>query len=110
MNFLNNISIKNKHLIILICVIVGLVLTTTVSFYEFSRIGKLSDILLIKEGVSSDVLILRKHEKDFLARKNAKYGDKFLKSVAHMKEDVIRLKAAMSAQGLESNDVEILLG
>ncbi len=110
MNFLNNISIKNKHLIILICVIVGLVLTTTVSFYEFSRIGKLSDILLIKEGVSSDVLILRKHEKDFLARKNAKYGDKFSKSVAHMKEDVIRLKAAMSAQGLESNDVEILSG
>ena len=75
MKFLNNISIKNKHLIILCCVILGLGLTTTVSIYKFNRIGQLNNILLIKEQLSSRVLILRKHEKDFLARKNTKYSD-----------------------------------
>ncbi len=76
MNFLSNVSIKNKHLIILLCVTLGLVFTTTITIYEFNRIGKLNDILLIKEQLNSNVLTLRKHEKDFLARKDAKYGDK----------------------------------
>lgn len=64
MNFLSNISIKNKHSLILCCVIIGLVLTTAVSVYEFGRIGQLNNILLIKEELNSDVLTLRKHEKD----------------------------------------------
>ncbi len=110
MNFLNNISIKNKHLIILLCVILGLVLTTAVSIYEFSRIGQLNNILLIKEELSSDVLILRKHEKDFFARKDVKYGDKFAKSIAHMQGDIIELEDAMASQGLESAHVESLNG
>jgi methyl-accepting chemotaxis protein len=108
MNFLNNISIKNKHLIILACVILGLVLTTTVSIYEFSRIGELNKILLIKEELSSDVLTLRKHEKDFFARKDAKYGEKFKKSTDHMKADLVDLKAAMAKENLTSNHVEEL--
>ncbi|MEH6449623.1 MAG: methyl-accepting chemotaxis protein [Oleispira sp.] len=110
MNFLSNISIKNKHLIILCCVILGLILTTTVSIYEFNRIGQLSSILLIKEELSSDVLTLRKHEKDFFARKNLKYGDKFSKSVAHMKDDIVQLEEAMSSQGLASDHVGTLSG
>jgi len=108
MDFLNNISIKNKHLIILGCVILGLVLTTTVSIYEFNRIGQLSNILLIKEELTSDVLNLRKHEKDFFARKDLKYGDKFSKSIAHMKDDIVQLESSMASQDLESNHVDAL--
>lgn len=105
MNFLDNISIKNKHLIILACVILGLVLTTSVSIYEFNRIGELNEILLIKEELSSDVLTLRKHEKDFFARKSLKYGEKFKKSTDHMKADIIQLEETMASQGLESEHV-----
>jgi methyl-accepting chemotaxis protein len=108
MNFLNNISIKNKHLIILCCVVLGLVLTTTVSIYEFNRIGQLNNTLLIKERLNSDVLTLRKHEKDFFARKDAKYGDKFSKEVTHMQEDIKQLAAAMATEGLESSEVATL--
>lgn len=108
MDFLNNISIKNKHLIILGCVILGLVLTTTVSIYEFNRIGQLSNILLIKEELTSDVLNLRKHEKDFFARKDLKYGDKFSKSVAHMKDNIVQLESSMASQELESSHVDAL--
>lgn len=108
MSFLNNISIKNKHLIILCCVILGLILTTAVSIYEFSRIGDLNNILLIKEELSSDVLTLRKHEKDFFARKNPKYGEKFAKSVAHMKDEIVDLEAAMRVQDLQSDHVDTL--
>lgn len=110
MNFLSNVSIKNKHLIILLCVTLGLVFTTTITIYEFNRIGKLNDILLIKEQLNSNVLTLRKHEKDFLARKDAKYGDKFAKSVAAMKDNTARLETAMSSQGIPSRHAEALSG
>ena len=110
MDFLNNISIKNKHLIILCCVILGLVLTTTVSIYKFNSIGELNTILLIKEELSSDVLTLRKHEKDFLARKDIKYGEKFSKSIAHTKDGIARLEATMSSQGLQTSHATTLSG
>jgi methyl-accepting chemotaxis protein len=110
MNFLSNVSIKNKHLIILLCVTLGLVFTTTITIYEFNRIGKLNDILLIKEQLNSDVLTLRKHEKDFFSRKDTKYSDKFSKSVVAMKDNIARLEMAMSSQGIPSRHAETLSG
>jgi methyl-accepting chemotaxis protein len=102
MDFLNNVSIKNKHLIILCFVIAGLVLTTAVSFYQFSRIANLNEILLIEEELKSNVLTLRKHEKDFLARKAVKYGDKFSQSIAQMNQGLEQLDSAMTVEGLKS--------
>ncbi len=108
MKFLNNISIKNKHLIILCCVILGLGLTTTVSIYEFNRIGQLNNILLIKEQLSSGVLILRKHEKDFLARKDTKYSDALAESMEHLKADLSYLELSLLGQKLSSPHVASL--
>lgn len=108
MNFLNNISIKNKHFIILCFVICGLVLTTLASVYEFGRIASLSDILLVKEQLNVDVLSLRKHEKDFLARKDTKYGDKFSTSIGHFQKDIDQLNSALVTEGLNNNQGKIL--
>ena len=109
MDFLSNISIKNKHLIILCCVILGLVFTAAVTVYEFNRIGQLSHILLIKERLNSDELTLRKHEKNFLARKDIKYGERFSKSFLIMRDRIIQLEEAMSAQNLPINHADKLL-
>ena len=108
MNFLSNISIKNKHSLILCCVIIGLVLTTAVSVYEFGRIGQLNNILLIKEELNSDVLTLRKHEKDFLTRKDEKYSEKFTASAMAMKTSILQLSDALAAQNLETAQAEKL--
>ena len=103
MDFLNNVSIKNKHFIILICVILGLVLTTSVSIYQFDRVGTLSDILLLEEQLNSDTLVLRKHEKDFLKRKDIKYADKFSSKVQSFKEKLAKLQSILSLQDLDSD-------
>ena len=110
MGFLSNISIKNKHLIILCSVILGLLLTTAVSVYGFNRIGQLSNILLIKEKLSGDVLTLRKHEKDFFARKDTKYGDKFTNAVIQTQTGIAQLEAALAHQQLASSQAETLSG
>ncbi|MGK0247417.1 MAG: methyl-accepting chemotaxis protein [Oleispira sp.] len=109
MDFLSNISIKNKHLIILCCVILGLAFTTAVTVYEFNRIGQLSNILLIKEQLHSDELTLRKHEKNFLARKDIKYGERLSQSFLVMKDRIIQLEVAMSAQNLPISHADTLL-
>lgn len=103
MRFLNNISIKNKHFIILLCVILGLLLTTSVSIYQFNRIGNLSDILLVKEKLNSDVLVLRKHEKDFLTRKDLKYTEKFTDTVSELKADLTHLENSLLAQNFDTS-------
>ena len=103
MSILSNISIKNKHLIILGFVISGLILTTGASIYEFNRIGELNSILLVKEELKAHVLTLRKHEKDFLARKNVKYGEKFSKTINELNSGIERLDQVMAEQGLQSD-------
>jgi methyl-accepting chemotaxis protein len=103
MNVLSNISIKNKHLIILVFVISGLILTTGASIYEFNRIGELNNILLVKEKLKANVLTLRKHEKDFLARKDVKYGEKFSKTIVQLNLGIERLDLVMAEQGLQSD-------
>lgn len=110
MNFLSNVSIKNKHFIILCFVVCGLVLTTFSSFYQFGRIASLSDILLLKEQLSVDVLSLRKHEKDFLARKDTKYSDKFTNSIEQLRGGINDLKNSLNDEGLKSEEANALEG
>lgn len=109
MDFLNNISIRNKHFIILTCVILGLVLTTSVSIYQFDRIGKLSSILLQEEQLHSDTLVLRKHEKDFLQRKDLQYADKFSITAKNAKEKLNSLQVSLLSQGLISDHSKDIL-
>lgn len=108
MSFLNNLSIKYKHLIILILVIVGLLLITVVSISGFSRIDKLNDIMLTKQELATDILELRKHEKDFLARKDLKYVERFEQTKAGFDTRLEGIRQQLTDQGLEAKDAETL--
>mgnify|MGYP000625087436 CR=1 FL=1 len=108
MNFLNNIGIKNKHLIILLFVILGLVLTTAVSIFESEKIMKLNNVLLLEEKLKTSVLTLRKTENDFLARKQQHYADNFVSSIDQTQSEITDLAAAMKHQGLKTAHTERL--
>lgn len=108
MSFLNNIGIKNKHLIILLFVILGLVLTTSVSIYESKKIMQLNNVLLLEEQVNTDVLKLRKFEKDFLVRKNLKYVDGFINMVKQTQDDISALSIAMTNHNLSTTHTDRL--
>lgn len=100
MSFLNNISIKHKHFIILCFVIAGLVFTTLASVFQFQKIASLSDVLLVKEKLSVDVLALRKNEKDFLARKQQKYADEFASNAKNLHSNINKLKTSLTHENL----------
>lgn len=100
MSFLNNLSIRYKHLVILALVITGLVLITVVNFDGFTRIGKLNEIMLTKQEIEGKILELRKHEKDFIARKDNKYIDKFSAAKQEFDVLILRLEDDLADQGL----------
>jgi methyl-accepting chemotaxis protein len=108
MNFLNNVSIKHKHFIILCFVVCGLALTAFASVYQFERIVSLSNILLVKEKLSVEVLLLRKHEKDFLARKDTTYNEKFQKTVEHLQANINDLTESLERESLDTPQAEVL--
>ncbi len=62
------------------------------------------DISEIKYGM----LMLRRNEKDFLARKDIKYKVKFEKNISVLQNQVGALTAALSEAGLEKGPAEIL--
>lgn len=108
MNFLNNIGIKSKHLIILLFVIMGLILTTSVSVYESKKIISLTNILLVKEKLNTSVLNLRKNEKDFIARKDLDYSNDFYQTKTQIQQDILKLIQSMTSQGQKVDHAERL--
>jgi len=74
---IDNFSIKSKHSLILVLVIFGLIFTSALSVQQFSRLGELSDVLYQQQTLNNDILLLRRNEKDFLARKDMKYVEQF---------------------------------
>ena len=108
MNFLKNISIKHKHFIILCFVICGLVLTTLASVYEFGRIASLSNILLVKERLNVEVLSLRKHEKDFFARKETKYNESFQETAKKVHAHINELNKSLISEDLDGSQAKVL--
>ena len=59
-------------------------------------------------NVEADVLQLRRNEKDFLARKDLKYFDKFSKNMSGLKADIYSLDEDLNSIGLNVAEVSSL--
>ena len=62
---------------------------------DASDVQELVDFDKMIEGITTsdeiDTLQLRKHEKDFLARKDLKYVDKFKKTILLLQHDILKV-------------------
>ena len=85
---MNNISIKWKLYILAIVIGVGLAALSTISANSISKIKLLDKTLLLVHESKSDMLTLRRNEKDFLARLDEKYVGRFNKNVSILKENI----------------------
>ena len=96
--FLSRLSIRIKHLIILALVVAGLMITSGLSILRFSQLDELSSILFQQQLIHSDMLMLRRNEKDFLARKDMKYVATFNENTEltqqHIQELIRQLQAS----------------
>lgn len=92
MNLLSNFSIRAKHHLILIVSVIGIALTLLISINQFNQLSQLQEIRLDTEIIENKLLTLRRHEKDFMARKDTKYADKFHDASASLNESVAKLE------------------
>ncbi|QQD21059.1 HAMP domain-containing protein [Oceanospirillaceae bacterium ASx5O] len=74
---LNNLSIRHKHSLILTLVVAGLLATALLGLQQFSRLNQLANAQLQLQTLDSDILLLRRNEKDFMARLELRYRDQF---------------------------------
>ena len=97
---LNNLSIRVKHTLILLFVIAGLLITSGLSVVKFSQLEDLNNILFQQQKVHTDMLMLRRNEKDFLARKDMKYAAEFGNNADQTIENIIKLEEHLAVDGL----------
>lgn len=108
MAWFQNLSIKYKHLIILLLVITGLLLITLVSISGFGNIDNLNQIQQQRAAIETQILELRKHEKDFLARKDPRYLEKFSSAKATFDQLAQSTASNLKNAGLDDSHVKSL--
>jgi methyl-accepting chemotaxis protein len=85
---MNNISIKFKLYGLAGLIVVCLAVLSGISLNSFSKIKLLNETLVLVQKSKSDMLTLRRNEKDFLARLDLKYHDKFKKNFSYLVADL----------------------
>ncbi|RXJ69213.1 hypothetical protein CRV08_04180 [Halarcobacter ebronensis] len=85
---LNKISIKIKLYILAGLSIFGLVVLSLLLFQSVSTIYSLSSSKTLIEELDTSMLMLRRNEKDFLARKELKYKEQFSTNVKQLEQNI----------------------
>ena len=99
MDMISNLTIKNKFIVaggIALVAMLGILGFNTFSTHQIQR---LDEIRLHINQIESSMLMLRRHEKDFLARNDLKYRDKFEKDFELLRSKMDELKAGLDGSG-----------
>ena len=78
---MNNLTIKIKLLLLSFLVSLGFIAVVVIENHDMNELKELSILEKDIKDLNIEMLTLRKHEKDFLARKDIKYLAKFQKTI-----------------------------
>jgi len=102
---INNISIKMKLMLFSGLSIAGLLLLLLLLNISINDLSELKNAQSNVEKLKSDMLMLRRNEKDFMLRKNIKYKVKFEKNVKVLFSDSEELSYLLKLHNLSNNSV-----
>ncbi|RXJ60441.1 hypothetical protein CRV04_00005, partial [Candidatus Marinarcus aquaticus] len=103
---LNNLKIKSKLLLLTAMTVIGLVALIFLNERTIITLVNLSDVKVSIEKLELSILELRKHEKDFLLRKDLKYFEQFNTVFKKMQEEVQTLELFFANQALEITELK----
>jgi methyl-accepting chemotaxis protein len=99
MDMFANLTIKNKFILaggVALVAMLGILGFNNFSSHEVQR---LNEIRLNTSRMEAGMLMLRRHEKDFLARNDLKYRGKFEKDFELLQNNVKELEAGLNGSG-----------
>ena len=102
---MGHLNIKAKMGLLALLVAAGLIALIILNYLSLTSLSKLEEVRLEAAALKSDMLMLRRHEKDFIARKDLKYDEKFEKSFATMEEGILEVKGDMNSFNMDVEDI-----
>ncbi len=101
-------TIKNRLIGLLIIVAIGLITEVTVVQYGSSALQEHEHQRLMVAQIYSDILMLRRNEKDFLARLDTKYSQAVLDGFGNTTAHIEQLATTLTESGLDTGTVQKL--
>ena len=105
MKFIKRVSIQHQLMFLAGVVGLGMIGLAMISQFTNSQVRELAEARLTIAEIDSGMLTLRRNEKDFMARKDMKYVDKFAANFGNMITDVDRLQQLLENQGADSAEI-----
>ena len=105
---LKNISIKGKLILSALLSIIGLGVLVLLLNSSVNTLNEFSESKSKVEELKTEMLMLRRHEKDFLLRKDLKYKDNFNKSIKNFHMTSGKLIYLLEKKNIDSSKVKEL--
>ena len=99
---MNNFTIKLRLYLLAGLIVLSLVMLAIMGTTSFSKTKQLNETLLLVESGKAEMLMLRRNEKDFLARLDLKYQAKFQSNLGGLITELNILKAQLADEGIDS--------
>ena len=99
-------KIKTKLNVVAISVGLAMLMMWLLLRYAMGSIETLKSAEATVHQLEADMLMLRRNEKDFLARKAIKYQDKFNHNFSTMQEDISQLRSYLTTAGIHTTEVD----
>ena len=102
---LNRYSIRTKHTLIAVLVTGGLILIAALAGSGLRQVAYLSQLLEQQQSIATDMMALRRHEKDFLSRKDMQYVQRFDQAAATASEALTELQQQLKQSSFSLPEV-----
>lgn len=98
-------TLKNKFIIVGSLVLLSMFCMLAIGQYMIHKLQTYNKVSISVSQVENGVLILRRNEKDFLARNDVKYKDNFEENYAELAQRFVVLSTATVNAGLDASTV-----
>ena len=99
---MQSLTINTKLILLSIISVLGFFIMAFLFDYAISDVNALGKAQSNVSKIEADMLMLRRNEKDFLARKALKYQDKFVKNVTVLTNDTAKLQQILKEHNLDT--------
>ena len=101
-----NMAIKTKLFMLSVIAMAGFMAMAFLLHHSINDIETLGEAQSTVSKLEADMLMLRRNEKDFLARKAIKYKDKFAKNVKVLQADAKKLTELLDTHSMNTADIK----
>ena len=101
-------KISHRIFSITVVSIVAIIVIVVLQQHSMNIMVKLESELAAANELKAEMLTLRRNEKDFLARKNIKYYDKFNKNITRLDSRIVQIKGELSELNISIDNISQL--